>query len=244
MPTPERPILAERTAYVPGYKSETFIVPLLAAAISQAISTHVTGGKCLDVGCGGQPYRLELKRLGCQYFSLDAKPTAGIEVDFVCPIDGPDLGHARESGPYDFILATEVLEHVADWSAAFQNLASLLAPGGRMVLTSPHFYILHEQPYDFFRPTTHAFDHFAARHGLTVLESRQLGDAWDILGTLLSSCRFKALGDSRLNRVTAWLLWKLRDWCFDRIKSGAIRRRVAFTGPIYLSNLIVVERPR
>jgi SAM-dependent methyltransferase len=239
----DRPTLTERTTYAPWFKSETFIVPLLQKAIGQAIEKYAGGGKALDVGCGGQPFRPALEARGCRYFGLDASPTQGVKVDFACAIDGPLDSEAVASGPYDFILCTEVLEHVADWPRAFENLAGLLAPGGRLLLTSPHFYFLHEEPYDFFRPTVHAFEYFARRHNLKVLEIERLGDAWDLLGTLLSACRFKAADGSALSRAMAWALWKLRDFCFRRIQAGGIRRRVMFSGPTYQSNIVVMESP-
>jgi SAM-dependent methyltransferase len=241
MMTSGRPPLAERTTYVAKHKSETFIVPLLQVAITGAIEKYADGGKSLDVGCGGQPFRRSLEARGCEYFGLDANPTADIKVDFVYALDG-DLGaEVSQSGPYDFILCTEVMEHVADWPKAFENLAHLLAPGGKIVMTAPHFYFLHEEPYDFFRPTTHAFAFFAQQHNLKVLEMKQLGDAWDIAGTLLSSCRFQAVDDSRFSRWLAWALWKLRDFCFRQIGGAGVRRRVSFSGPTYLSNFIVLK---
>lgn len=243
MPTAERPPLAERRTYAARFKSETFIVPLLQQAIAGAIDKYaIARGKSLDVGCGGQPFRAALEARGLQYAGLDANPTDGVKVDFVCAIDGVLESSVSRSGPYDFILCTEVLEHVADWPRAFENLAELLAPGGKLVLTCPHFYFLHEEPYDFFRPTDHAFAHFARRHHLNVLENRRLGDAWDVLGTLLTACRFKAADPSPLSRGLAWGLWKLRDFSFRRIQAGGIRRRVGFSGPTYLSNFVVMER--
>jgi SAM-dependent methyltransferase len=241
MTTTDRPTLVERTTYAARHKSETFIVPLLEQAISEAIRKYAAGGKALDVGCGGQPFRAALQQRGCQYFGLDANPTEGVKVDFVYAIDGTLGPEVRGSGPYDLVLSTEVLEHVADWPRAFENLAGLMAPRAKLILTAPHFYFLHEEPYDFFRPTTHAFEYFAARHHLKVLEIRQLGDAWDLLGTLLSACRFKAVDNSWPNRALAWGLWKFRDFCFHRIKAGGIRRRANFSGPTYLSNFVVME---
>jgi SAM-dependent methyltransferase len=243
MTTSDRPTLSERTTYAPTHKSETFIVPLLRVAISSAIKKYVDGGKVLDVGCGGQPFRSALEARGCHYTSLDANPTPGIDVDFVSAIDADLPPGLVASGPYDFILCTEVVEHIADWPRAFENLARLLAPGGKLVLTAPHFYFLHEEPFDFFRPTLHAFVHFAAKHHLEVLESEPLGDAWDILGTLLSSCRFQPVNESKINRFLAWGLWKLRDFCFRKIQRGNIRRRVHFWGPTYLSNFVVLAAP-
>ncbi len=110
------------------------------------------------------------------------------------------------------------------------------------MITAPFFYYLHEEPYDFFRPTVHALSHFAGRNGFKVIEMRKLGDAWDILGTVAAGCRFRAVDGSWVNRGLAWGLWKVRDFVFRRIAAGGIRKRVAFGGAMYLSNLAVLER--
>ena len=221
-------------------------MPLVKAAVETAIGAHAThaGGKALDVGCGGQPFRAMLEAREYRYYGLDANPSAGVPVDFTCAIDG-DLkdGPVMAAGPFDFILCTEVLEHVADWPRAFENLSALLAPRGKLVVTSPFFYYLHEEPYDFFRPTSHALAAFATRSGLIALENRQLGDAWDVLGTIMAGCRFRARDESMISRSTAWWLWKLRDFVFRRIARGAIRKRISFSGGLYISNLSVMEKP-
>jgi hypothetical protein len=36
------------------------------------------------------------------------------------------------------------MEHVADWDAAFKNFNLLLKDGGKLLLTAPFFFRLHE----------------------------------------------------------------------------------------------------
>lgn len=247
-PDPPRPDHA-RHVYIPQNKPEYFMIPLLKGAILQALETYATHpkpAKCLDVGCGRQPFRGIMVAGGYQYFSLDAQASAEVKIDFVATIDQPQLPAAvGENGPYDFILCTEVLEHVADWQRAFQNIAALLAPGGRVLMTSPHFYLAHEEPYDFWRPTPHAFEYFARKNDLAIVQVQKLGDAWDILGTLLSCCRFEPVNPhSARDALWAKALWKLRNRVFDFIHRGAIRRRVKFHGPLHMSNLAVLEKKR
>jgi hypothetical protein len=57
-------------------------------------------------------------------------------------------------------------------------------PGGRLLITCPHVYILHEEPFDFWRATLHGLKFYAARHGLEEIESEQLGGAFDVFGTM------------------------------------------------------------
>ena len=91
--------------------------------------------------------------MGFDYTGADVQQNKAATVDFVAAIDQPLPPQLAGAGPFDFIVCTEVLEHVADWEMAFRNLRSLLAPGGRLLITCPHFYPLHETPHDYWRPT-------------------------------------------------------------------------------------------
>jgi len=47
---------------------------------------------------------------------------------------------ALQAGGFDLILCSEVIEHIADSRPALVSLARLLAPGGRLILTTPQRY--------------------------------------------------------------------------------------------------------
>ena len=185
-----RPHLDERSVYIPRGRAEEFIVPLLARAIPEAIERFgrpLEGRRVLDIGCGRQPFRPLLAALGFQYTGLDTQQNEDGTVDVVAAIDQPLPATLLAAPPFHFILGTEILEHIADWDAAFENVSRLLPEGGRVLLTCPQFYQLHEEPYDFWRPTVHALRFYAERHRLRVVELRKLGDGWDVLGTVLGN---------------------------------------------------------
>lgn len=248
--SPARPTLNERPTYVPLRRPETFMVPLLKAAIETGIAKHAPAPaanapqpRALDIGCGAQPFRSLLESRRYRYFGLDTQAAPGTTLDFLAAIDQPLPPTVLAAGPFDFILCTEVLEHVADWHTAFTNFHQLLAPGGRILLTAPHFYILHEEPYDFWRPTLHAFQAYAREAKLNCLESVKLGDAWDIVGTILGSCRFDPATPTLGRSILAKTLWRLRNLAFKIIARPLLRSRATFTGPTYLSNFVVLQRP-
>ncbi len=114
--------------------------------------------------------------------SLDIQQNAAGTVEFIGALDAP-LPDALPRDAFALVLCTEVLEHVTRWDRAFANLASLLASGGRAIVTSPFVYPLHEEPHDYWRPTPHAMRNAAESHGLHVVEERRLGNGWDVLGT-------------------------------------------------------------
>lgn len=97
-------------------------------------------GRVLDDGCG---LGLYLERL-----ATDARVAVGVEYDAerARQAGGRGLRVAQAAGEhlpfpdavFDLILSHEVLEHVADDRGAMQDIARVLAPGGRAVIFVPN----------------------------------------------------------------------------------------------------------
>jgi SAM-dependent methyltransferase len=240
---PARDESGRRPDYRPGSPPEEFVVPLLRDRIEAALREDLPPPPrvVLDVGCGRQPFRRLLEGPGSVYVGTDVTQTPERTVDVVAAIDAPLPAELLARGPFDFVLCTEVLEHVADWSAAFANLAALLRPGGRALVTCPHFYKLHEEPYDFWRPTPHALGHFARANGLAVVRQEAAGDGWDVLGTLLASCVAVPHRPGLLPRVGAKLVHLARGLAF-RLLRARLPQRLARLPGVYLSNVVVLEK--
>jgi SAM-dependent methyltransferase len=242
---PPRPIVNERVDYEPTGPREKFIVPLLRFHIERALRDFAApappSARALDVGCGRQPFRKTLESLGYSFTGIDVQQNPENTVDFIGAIDEALPKGLVSRGPFHFILCTEVMEHVADWDQAFKNLAALLEQGGRLLITCPQFYRLHEEPYDFWRPTLHALRYFGGRAGLRTLHDVAAGGAWDVLGTLLADClphastnRIAARGLAKLVSLSMRVLLKL-------LYHGGLQRTVRLRSAHYLSNIIVFE---
>lgn len=244
-----RPTLFERRVYTSNLPVEEFMVPLLRTGIEQVLNSLPVGQpgfKVLDMGCGGQPFRGMLEQRGYQYISADSQNPLGI-VSHIAEVDKDlPLGLLGDA-PFDFILCTEVMEHVALWDKAFSNFAALLKPGGTILITCPHVYILHEQPYDFWRPTVHAIRFYAQRYGLRERSIERLGTAWDVLGTVLGAAYDGTSARSgRGSKIGAWFLAATVRSIYRLIKTGWLQDRYSLNDdryPVYLSNLAVLEKP-
>jgi SAM-dependent methyltransferase len=243
-----RPTLIERRKYTSNLPVEEFMVPLLRGSIEKVLNSlpaEPAGFKVLDMGCGGQPFRGLLEQRGYQYVSADSQDPLGI-VHHIAEVDKDLPPGLLGDAPFDFILCTEVMEHVALWDNAFSNFAALLKPGGVILITCPHVYILHEQPYDFWRPTVHAIRFYAQRYGLRERSIERLGSAWDVLGTVQGAAyNGTSARSGRGSRIGAWCLsWIVRG-VYILIRTGWLQDRYSLNDdryPVYLSNLAVLEK--
>ena len=82
---------------------------------------------------------------------------------------------------FDFVLADQVLEHVAgDPFAAFRECHRVVKPGGIVVQTTCFFNMIHQHPTDFWRFTPNALRLLAEHAGLHVMRVGGWGnrEAW------------------------------------------------------------------
>lgn len=236
---------SRRATYYPAVPAETFIVPLLAEHITRFIDGLDPGDSnpatVLDVGCGEQPFRGALESKGYTYWSMDVVQNHNGSVHFICGIDAELPVAVTAPGPYDVVLCTEVLEHVADWGGAFKNLADLLRPGGQLLVTCPHFYPLHEEPEDYWRPTSYALEHFAKKNGMSVVSACRAGGSLDVLGTLLGNMYFKSNDRGMTSAAVLFSCKALRKSFFWLLQKRFVQNRISATG-YYLSNVYVFSR--
>lgn len=120
-------------------------------------------GTVLDLGSSTEEFRRlqqphidfyvfrPLRRRGLRVIHVDAKHGDGVDVmlDLAAPwsADGP-------LAPAPVVIATNLLEHVADRQLIARRIAELTLPGGLAIVTAPHVYPYHPDPIDtLFRPT-------------------------------------------------------------------------------------------
>jgi SAM-dependent methyltransferase len=250
-PVAEAPARVEyerRAEYASSWPPDVFIVPMLKDWIEPTLRECLPADghtrRVIDVGCGRQPFRALIESLGGTYTGMDVHQTPDNAVAFLGAVDDPLPPGVLDGGPYDVVLCTEVLEHVANWPAAFANLAALLAPGGRLVLTCPHAYQLHEEPYDFFRPTDHAIRWHARHAGLEPVRVERLGNGWDVLGGVIANLWPIPKQRRLFDRAVGWAARALfRRVLFPLLRNRWLHRRLSPGGPLYLANAAVLRKP-
>lgn len=146
----------------------------------------------LDVGAGLSPYKHNFEALGFTYFSHDFNQYRPIEKknpglqnleweypghDFVCDVlDIPD------TSKYDFVICTEVFEHVPDPVALIEKLSVLTKSGGYLLITVPFLSLMHQSPYWFSSGLSPFwFEYWAEELNLEICELEVSGDYIDLM---------------------------------------------------------------
>lgn len=186
-----------------GFLAHDFLIADLRGARRYA------RGRFLDLGCGNQPYRALFEPLVDCYLGLDHDP-AGSRPDVVgaasaVPIRGASI---------DTVLATQVLEHVPEPSRVLEEASRVLASGGHLILTAPQYWRLHEEPHDYFRFTRFGLEHLVRASGLEMIEIREQGGVWTVVGLAFANALQRRRRWRRLipitNSLFAWLdrVWR------------------------------------
>ena len=129
--------------------------PVRLAFIRDSICLHLgrdrharkplEGLRLLDIGCGGGLVAEPMRRLGAEVTAIDASErnikTAmahaeplGLEIDYRATT--VEALVASEEPLFDIVLNMEVVEHVADVEHFLESSASLVKPGGMMMLAT------------------------------------------------------------------------------------------------------------
>jgi SAM-dependent methyltransferase len=139
------------------------------------------GGTVLEIGAGGDYLKEEFKTIYNEWISLDYDLRSN-SIDLRG--DGQQLPFKNEM--FDTIISIDVLEHVPNPEKFVSEMFRVLKPGGIVILSTPFFFYLHEEPYDFFRFSKYGLRSIFERNGFIVIDVIPTGGVIAILGILIS----------------------------------------------------------
>ena len=142
----------------------------LYRALRAAAKEHVRG-RLLDAGAGRMAYRAMLEAYCERYESLDMSDEANVGVDHIADLRNTGLPDAE----YDSIFCTQVLQHLPEPDRAIAEIARMLKPAGRAVLSVPHMVWLHNEPHDYLRFTGHGMKFLLEKAGLKPISIEPVG---------------------------------------------------------------------
>lgn len=122
------------------------------------------GARVLDLGSSTLRYRTvlqphitelvhePLRGRGCRLTCADIKDGDGI--DLVIDLSRKDLPDAVFARPYDLVICSNILEHVADRATFMRNVLRFCASPGLLLCTVPRTFPYHADPIDtMYRPS-------------------------------------------------------------------------------------------
>lgn len=142
------------------YAIETF-VENSAKAVKEKSSV-------LDAGAGPCPYKHFFKH--CNYEATDFVDNHKC-LDFVCSLDKIP----RKDNTYDCLLNTEVLEHVEYPQKVINELHRILKRGGRLFMTVPQAWRIHQAPHNYFYFTHYGLKSLLNNAGFSKYKIKPMG---------------------------------------------------------------------
>jgi SAM-dependent methyltransferase len=109
------------------------------------------GSKILDAGAGPSPYKHMFKH--CKYEATDFDDPYK-RMSFTCTLESIP----KKAASYDAILSTQVLEHVEYPQKVIKEFFRILKKGGRLFLTCPQGWMVHQAPHNFYYFTKYGLE--------------------------------------------------------------------------------------
>jgi SAM-dependent methyltransferase len=173
------------SASLQTFLGKGFNRPLIYDFIAPRAHELPNGAEVLDAGSGTAPYRELFAH--CSYSTTDWENSIYDEsrrADYIGSLDSLPVA----DGAFDVVVLTEVLEHVEEPVGALTELHRVLRSGGRLWMTTPMVWQLHEEPYDFFRYTSYGLRSLLERSGFTEISVQPLSGYFLTLGQVMRNC--------------------------------------------------------
>ena len=136
--------------------------------------------KILDAGAGTKQYEHFFSH--CNYESCDSESPfwKDIKHTFYCDLHNIPVNDNN----YDFILCTQVLEHVESPELVLKEFYRILRPGGQIVITVPYCWALHAEPRHFQNFSEYGFKILAKNTNFKIIHLSRRGGVFGVLNAI------------------------------------------------------------
>lgn len=194
--------------------------------------SHYLTGKCMDFGCGIQPYRR----------MLSVNEYVGVEIETdnkikgIVYYDGHTLPFKDEV--FDSIISSEVFEHVSNIEEIVVELRRVLKKDGVMLLTVPFAYPKHCWPFDFRRYTLQGLMNLLQGAGFACIEYQMSSNYQECLAQLKNVYWAEEV---KTKTVFGVFIRKIMI-VINNLGGVLAGRLMPYSDKLYLDNVIVVRK--
>lgn len=135
--------------------------------------------RVLIIGAGGRINRLlekyaEINGFEILSIDIDEKKRPDIFAD-LCTHDFGEL-------KFDVVVMGEVLEHLHSPHLAIKRIHNALRPNGKLIITVPFIFPIHDRPYDYYRYTRYGLEFLLREfNDVSITERNNWGEAINVL---------------------------------------------------------------
>lgn len=187
--TPSKYILKNGKLIASNDTKELGVASRLAAAIIaenyQYNIEKYAKGALLDLGCGKSPLYEIYRKYASDSTCADWEKTThkNNNIDIECDLTGK-LPFSDET--FDTIILSDVLEHIPNPENLLLEIHRILTINGVILLNTPFFYCIHEDPDDYYRYTKFSLQRFVEISKLKLIKIEATGGSPEIFADLLA----------------------------------------------------------
>jgi SAM-dependent methyltransferase len=156
--------------------------------LSNEIITKYCNGIVLDLGAGRDHLREDYSYLSTYWISLDFDIRRN-----TIDVNGDGQFLPFPDNLFDTVISIDVLEHVADSSKFISEIYRVLKPNGKVILSTPFFFWLHEEPHDYYRFSRYGLKAIFEKDNFKVIDIKPVAGIISMLGFLISVFFVKTL---------------------------------------------------
>lgn len=133
----------------------------------------------LSIGSGGKINELLYEYQQQQGFNV---VTLDIDKKRIPDIQGDICTYDFQGSTYGVVVMGEVLEHLHSPHLAINNIYTILRSDGKLILTVPFLFPIHESPHDYFRYTRYGLEYLLKKfHKVVIKERNTWAEAINVL---------------------------------------------------------------
>lgn len=153
---------------------------LISRNTEKYLNKHLKGN-VLEIGSGKDYLKNNFKNKYNDWISFDFNIRSN-----TIDIQGDGQCLPFKNGVFDCVISIDVLEHVPYPEKMIKEIQRVLKKDGILILSTPWFFYLHEEPYNFFHFSKYGLNRLMEDNNLKVISNKPIAGAISTLGLLIT----------------------------------------------------------